>query len=187
MIFVIVFIALIILGVLQCYNLFLIHQRTKVLRKVELIGMKRDSKKANDLLRSFPRFNNFITELNFHLIGKNKTMWGKNLVVCIIVQIVVMYINHEFLHLNLFIMMPVSLLITLIGVFVARKKKSRVAFENDFAEALNIINSTVRSGNTIVKGISECGNKLSGDLGEEFSKIGQRLEIGESADSVYSE
>lgn len=187
MIFVIVFISLMVLGLLQCYNLLVLQQRTKVLRKAELIGLTREKKNIQTVLRTFPRLYKFLKELQFHLIGKTRSIWMKNVSVCIVLQAVIFYVNHEYLHLKLTIILPFGLLFTIVGVFVNNKKKSRVTFERDFSEALNIINSSIRAGNSVVKGISECGGKLTGQLGEEFNNIAQRLEIGESAENVFAE
>ncbi|MNC06631.1 Bacterial type II secretion system protein F domain protein [compost metagenome] len=187
MIFVIVFISLIVLGLLQCYNLFVLQQRTKVLRKAELIGLTKEKKSIKAVLRTFPRVYHTLKELQFHLIGKTRSVWMKTVTVCIVLQGVIFYVNHEFLHLKVTTILPLGLVFTVVGVYVNNKKKSRVTFERDFAEALNIINSSIRAGNSIVRGICECGGKLTGQLGEEFNNIAQRLEIGESANSVFAE
>jgi len=181
------FIMLIVLGLLQCYNLFILYQRTKILRKAELIGLVRDRKGPVDFMMLFPRLYSFLVDLKFHLIGKKRTIWLKNGVICIVMQIIAFYINHEFLHISPMIMAISCFFVTIMGVFVHNKKKFRVAFETDFAEALNIINSAIRANNTILRGISECGNKLEGELGGEFSNIAQRLDIGESPETVFAD
>ncbi|QFG76604.1 hypothetical protein DMB90_08685 [Raoultella planticola] len=61
----------------------------------------------------------------------------------------------------------------------------RLQFDAQFSEALNIINSSIRAGNSVIQGIEQCGQKIDGVLGDEFRQISQRLEIGEDAESVF--
>lgn len=61
----------------------------------------------------------------------------------------------------------------------------RLEFDVQFSEALNIINSSIRAGNSVIQGIEQCGQKIDGVLGDEFRQISQRLEIGEDAESAF--
>lgn len=95
------------------------------------------------------------------------------------------YINFVFFKFNIII---ASLLLLILLTYVHYKtsqKKQRSLFEIEFSEALNIINSSISSGNSIVVGITQCGNKLSGKVvGPELKIVSRRLSIGEDVNAV---
>ncbi|HID7510773.1 TPA: type II secretion system F family protein [Enterobacter hormaechei] len=125
--------------------------------------------------------------MKFHLIGNGSRKWIKTVALIILVEILMYYINYAYLQLSFLQVALGTLLVTITGLYFYKRKKFRDEFEKDFAEALNIINSSLRANNTIVRGINECGDKMTGALGKEFSNVAQRLEIGESAESVFAD
>lgn len=95
------------------------------------------------------------------------------------------YIDLMYLNLNVIITGIVLLVMLLYIHYKVSQKKIRILFEAEFSEALNIINSSLSSGNTIVNGITQCGNKLRGTVvGPELKIISRRLSIGEDVRSV---
>lgn len=95
------------------------------------------------------------------------------------------YINFSFLKFNIVIASLVLLILLTYFHYRINQKKQRKLFEIEFSEALNIINSSISSGNSIVVGITQCGNKLSGEVvGPELKVISRRLSIGEDVNVV---
>ncbi|POT57841.1 protein dehydratase [Citrobacter amalonaticus] len=95
------------------------------------------------------------------------------------------YLNIAFLKFNIIIASVVLLIVLSYLHFRISKKKQRALFEIEFSEALNIINSSISSGNSIVVGITHCGNKLNGEVvGPELKIVSRRLSIGEDVYAV---
>lgn len=76
------------------------------------------------------------------------------------------------------------LLLSVLGFFWLRKRE-RNQFEEAFPDALSMLASAISSGESITHAIIYVGNTLQGDVGQEFKKMGQRLQVGESIDSVF--
>ncbi|NYY80265.1 hypothetical protein DMH27_05310 [Raoultella planticola] len=52
-------------------------------------------------------------------------------------------------------------MLTLYGLYLNSKKKMRLQFDAQFSEALNIINSSIRAGNSVIQGLSSAGKRLT--------------------------
>jgi tight adherence protein B len=102
-----------------------------------------------------------------------------------LVAFVSYYANQTFLPFS-----PIYVLIIgqIVGVFVglslleARQKKE---FEMAFPDALNMLASAVSSGESLMHSIIFVGKTLEGSVGEEFKRMGERLQLGESPDTVF--
>ncbi|HHX9740983.1 TPA: type II secretion system F family protein [Salmonella enterica subsp. salamae] len=95
------------------------------------------------------------------------------------------YLNMQYIKLNNYIAV-LLLLLSLVFVFYKKGQKIlRSEFEDGFSEALNIINSALSSGNTILHGIDKCGERIPGIVGEEFRSISRRLSIGEEPQRIF--
>ncbi|WP_438797779.1 type II secretion system F family protein [Salmonella sp. NW826] len=95
------------------------------------------------------------------------------------------YLNMQYIKLNNYIAV-LLLLLSLVFVFYKKgQKRLRSEFEDGFSEALNIINSALSSGNTILHGIDKCGERIPGIVGEEFRSISRRLSIGEEPQRIF--
>ena len=124
-------------------------------------------------------------DMRLHLLGKQRSTALRHGLILLLVQAVSLYVNRNYLNLSPIIIHPVLFVLTLYGLYLSSKKKMRLEFDAQFSEALNIINSSIRAGNSVIQGIEQCGQKIDGVLGEEFRQISQRLEIGEDAESVF--
>lgn len=95
------------------------------------------------------------------------------------------YLNYAYLKFNILLASVVLLILLSYIHYRMSQKKQRALFEIEFSEALNIINSSISAGNSIVVGITQCGNKLSGEVvGPELKIVSRRLSIGEDVNSV---
>ncbi|ELB7687846.1 type II secretion system F family protein [Salmonella enterica] len=95
------------------------------------------------------------------------------------------YLNMQYIKLNNYIAVLLLLLSLVIVFYKKGQKRLRSEFEDGFSEALNIINSALSSGNTILHGIDKCGERIPGIVGEEFRSISRRLSIGEEPQRIF--
>lgn len=182
---IIVFALLVALGVLQLLLWIRQQQRTVNLRRSESQSVR------NKMLQLVSRgsagrwIHNVFSDVRCHILGRQRSVLLVHLVIVFCAQAAGLYINQEYLQLKLVLLQPVVFVLTLYVLYLRSKKKMRQQFEMSFSEALNVINSSLRAGNSIIQGIEQCGQKLEGILGEEFHQVAQRLEIGEDPENVF--
>lgn len=131
------------------------------------------------------RINTFLADVRSHLVGRHRRVQLIHLAVVLVVQAGTTYLNQMYLQLELYIVLPIVFPLTLYALYLRSKKAMRQQFEAAFSEALNVINSSLRAGNSVIQGIEQCGQKLTGIVGEEFRQIAQRLEIGEDPENIF--
>lgn len=182
---IIVFLLLILFGVLQLWFWRQQQQRTQNLRRVEEVQTRNALVLRLRQHALGKKFSNMINDLCFHIIGKQRSVAVQHGLIMLLAQIAGIYLGQQYLHLNLQFTFPVIFVLTLYALYLRRKKRVRKEFETEFSEALNIINSSIRAGNSVIQGIGQCGQKMVGVIGEEFSQVAQRLEIGEEAENVF--
>lgn len=182
---VIIFFLLLLLGLMQIWLLYRQQQRKQRLHIVESIASR--NALSTSLRQNFigRRIIVFFNDVRFHLLGEKNNMVLRHGVIILLVQVGGVYVSQEFLHLSLFTMLPVLFTLTLYALYLRARKRMRQDFEVEFSEALNIINSSIRAGNTVTQGINECGKKLEGAVGEELRQVSQRLDIGEDVENVF--
>lgn len=102
---------------------------------------------------------------------------------CVLVSL---YFNQTYLKMNQF---SVSMMSVIIGTLFcsswlqARKRKQ---FEDTFPDALTMLASAVSAGEGLMQAIQFVGRTLESDVGREFKKMGERLQVGEQADAVFA-
>tara|TARA_Y100001956_G_scaffold82710_1_gene104902 strand:+ start:2760 stop:3680 length:921 start_codon:yes stop_codon:yes gene_type:complete len=124
------------------------------------------------------RFNNVKLQL-----GKFALL--KILAFCMLVALACFYINNTFLRFNPFYVLIIG---QIIGVFVGLtllEQRQEKEFEMSFPDALNMLASAVSSGESLMHSIIFVGKSLEGSVGEEFKRMGERLQLGESPDTVF--
>ncbi|NLS13784.1 pilus assembly protein TadB [Vibrio sp. SM6] len=95
-------------------------------------------------------------------------------------------LNAKYIQVNpLKVMLIVTALGWVFGFFWLQKKQ-REGFERAFPDALNMLASAVSSGESLMHAIVYVGKTLQGDVGAEFKRMGERLQLGESPDKVFS-
>lgn len=182
-----IFVSMLLLGLLQ---LVLEQHKRKNTWKLRYIATVPTANRLTHQLQQHALWQRLVvlfSDIPRYLIGKEYNLALKNGLVVFFVQGASIYSSLEYLDVNILIASPLMLLMTLYVLYQRSKKTARIAFETAFSEALNIINSVISAGNSVVLGIEQCGTKISGSLGEEFRRISQRLEIGEDVESVLME
>ncbi len=94
-------------------------------------------------------------------------------------------INQRFIRGNVFLVVVIVFLMGLFFGYNWLQKRERNRFEDAFPDALNILASAVSSGESIMHAIIYVGNTLDGEVGAEFKKMGQKLQMGDSPDEVF--
>jgi tight adherence protein B len=82
----------------------------------------------------------------------------------------------------------VSTILLILGLIVFYhwlQNRERKHFDEAFPDALNMLTSAVSAGESITHAIAYVGRNLNGDVGLEFKKMGQRLQLGEPVDDVF--
>ncbi|WP_407334231.1 type II secretion system F family protein [Enterovibrio sp. 27052020O] len=82
---------------------------------------------------------------------------------------------------GLIIILPLS---TFLGIRYLDTRAQK-AFENHFPDALNMIASSVSAGESLLHAIQFVGQSLDNIVGKEFKIMGERLNMGESTDTVF--
>lgn len=102
-----------------------------------------------------------------------------------VVAFVSFYANDTFVRVNSIYALIIG---ELIGVAVGMswlEQRQQKEFEMAFPDALNMLASAVSSGESLMHSIMFVGKTLEGSVGEEFKRMGERLQLGESPDSVF--
>ena len=103
----------------------------------------------------------------------------------VVVAFVSFYANDTFVRVNSIYALIIG---ELIGVAVGMswlEQRQQKEFEMAFPDALNMLASAVSSGESLMHSIMFVGKTLEGSVGEEFKRMGERLQLGESPDSVF--
>jgi tight adherence protein B len=94
-------------------------------------------------------------------------------------------VNNVFLSVNIIL---IVVAFEMLGLFLAAnwlKKREEDQFKENFPTALNMLTSAVSSGEGLLSAISFVGDNLSGNIGDEFKKMGDELRLGDSPTSVF--
>lgn len=94
--------------------------------------------------------------------------------------------NHRFVRGNPYIVGGIIIAFGVIMLFQWLKQREYKAFNQAFPDALNMLSSAVSSGESLVHAIRYVGETMTGSVGEEFKRISDRLQIGESPDQVFN-
>lgn len=93
--------------------------------------------------------------------------------------------NQKYLKTDILLVGSIALLLSWVIGYLWLQKRQREAFESAFPDALNMLASAVSSGESIMHAIIYVGKTLQGDVGQEFKRMGERLQLGESPDNVF--
>ncbi|RTZ15589.1 pilus assembly protein TadB [Vibrio aquaticus] len=93
--------------------------------------------------------------------------------------------NQKYLKTDILVVGSIALLLSWVIGYLWLQKRQREAFESAFPDALNMLASAVSSGESIMHAIIYVGKTLQGDVGQEFKRMGERLQLGESPDNVF--
>lgn len=94
--------------------------------------------------------------------------------------ILVVTVNHYFFALPDLLVIPATLLLaSIIGIFVLRHLVWK-HFNDNFPDALNLLASAVSAGESLMHAIIYVGKQMNNDVGREFKRMGERLQIGEA-------
>ncbi|MBT9433434.1 type II secretion system F family protein [Candidatus Sodalis endolongispinus] len=109
------------------------------------------------------------------------------LVISLVIGVTLFFINLTWLHIALWIFIPVVVWALFIGQLHIGRLLHRKHFEDNFPEALSIVNAVVSTGNSVQQALQRCGNTISGTLGATLNRIDRRLNLGEEPERVFSD
>ncbi|MCF1428415.1 MAG: type II secretion system F family protein [Shewanella sp.] len=94
-------------------------------------------------------------------------------------------INDAVLRGNLLLVLVIVECMGLLLGYLWLQKREKTQFDESFPDALNMLASAVSAGESITHAIIYVGKTLEDEVGKEFARMGDRLQLGESADSVF--
>lgn len=105
--------------------------------------------------------------------------------VVFLLGILSIYINKNFVRGDSLIVLAIVELVGLYFGYQWLQKREKAAFDTEFPDALNMLTSAISSGESLMHAILYVGKTLDGEVGKEFKIMGERLQMGESPDSVF--
>ncbi|WP_194435198.1 type II secretion system F family protein [Vibrio fluminensis] len=105
--------------------------------------------------------------------------------VVFLLGILSIYINKNFVRGDSWIVLAIVELVGLYFGYQWLQKREKAAFDTEFPDALNMLTSAISSGESLMHAILYVGKTLDGEVGKEFKIMGERLQMGESPDSVF--
>ena len=175
----------------------ILRSENKKKRKVEAYLYRKVSSQSSNILEQTQAID-IKTLIGRNRIARIINRWtglklqiGKFPEVKIILFVIVLlilsdFINTNFLALNYIL---IASIITLSGIYIAYRwlqEKEKNKFEESFPVALNMLTSAISSGESITHAIMYVGKTLDGPVADEFRLMSQRLQMGESTDSVFN-
>ncbi|ROV57775.1 pilus assembly protein TadB [Vibrio ponticus] len=110
----------------------------------------------------------------------------KLLVFVILLAAISLYINANFFRGNSWLVLLVTEVFGLFILTVWLRNKAQKDFEAAFPDALTMLTSAVSSGESLMHAIIYVGNTLDSEVGKEFKLMGERLQMGEAPESVFT-
>ncbi|KGY09500.1 MULTISPECIES: type II secretion system F family protein [Vibrio] len=109
----------------------------------------------------------------------------KVLAYCLIVALVSFYANNTFIRVHPLYALVIGQIVGIFSGLTILESRQQKEFEMAFPDALNMLASAVSSGESLMHSIIFVGKSLEGSVGEEFKRMGERLQMGESPDTVF--
>ncbi|MGX1924747.1 type II secretion system F family protein [Vibrio sp. NH-7] len=109
----------------------------------------------------------------------------KVLAYCLVVALVSFYANNTFIRVHPLYALVIGQIVGIFSGLTILESRQQKEFEMAFPDALNMLASAVSSGESLMHSIIFVGKSLEGSVGEEFKRMGERLQMGESPDTVF--
>ncbi|MEZ8103530.1 MULTISPECIES: type II secretion system F family protein [Vibrio] len=95
------------------------------------------------------------------------------------------YLNNQYFRVSWLLVVIIVECLGFIAGYLWLQKREKEQFEESFPDALNMLASAVSAGESIMHAIIFVGKSLDSEVGREFKKMGERLQVGESPDEVF--
>ncbi len=110
---------------------------------------------------------------------------AKFIVVVIALGLLSIYIDMTFVRGNPWVVLIVVEVVGFVALYNWLQNRERRQFEEAFPDALNMLTSAVSSGESLMHAIMYVGKTLDTEVGKEFKLMGERLQMGETPESVF--
>ncbi|USD40137.1 type II secretion system F family protein [Vibrio sp. SCSIO 43135] len=141
---------------------------------IDLKSLTEDS-----IAKSFKRVLSHTTNMLGKMAGLKITAY------LVSVWFVAMFFNSNFLRAPMEWVGSIVLLVSIPVGYLWLSKREKKRFDGEFPDALNMLAGAVSAGESITHAIMFVGRSLDGCVGKEFKRMGERLQLGESPDSVF--
>lgn len=124
-------------------------------------------------------------EWSRYALGDGSWRGRRGLIVMLLALAGMLYVNVQWLGFDLWLFFPATVAVAIVAqIRIGRLLRYR-AFENSFPDVLSVVSAAVSAGSSINQAFHRCGKDVSGELGETFSRIDRRLNIGEDPERVF--
>lgn len=114
-----------------------------------------------------------------------KLAFVKVIVFVMAVALLAVKVNEQFFRVSITYVIIIMEVLAIIFGYLWLKKREKSQFEESFPDALNMLASAVSAGESIMHAIIFVGKSLEGEVGKEFKVMGERLQLGDTPDSVF--
>ncbi|MBX4133810.1 type II secretion system F family protein [Frischella sp. Ac48] len=121
---------------------------------------------------------------NYDLLISNSPSKMHLIMILCLGNIIGLLLNHFYVELDIYIVIPTSSLIIILGMIYFIKRRVKMQFYRDFPEAINTMIGVISSGSSISIAFRECATRQSGLIGEVMREISNRFDVGESPQNV---
>ncbi|EAA4084669.1 secretion system protein [Salmonella enterica subsp. salamae] len=109
---------------------------------------------------------------------------AKNSFIAIIILFIFLLVNQNWLKYDILIFLGMTLLVEIVILLNMARSRMKKEFESGFMEVLSTLTASVMAGSSIHQALHRCGETIEGPVGEEFSRINRRLNVGEDPEYV---
>ncbi|EEP7674000.1 type II secretion system F family protein, partial [Salmonella enterica] len=92
--------------------------------------------------------------------------------------------NQNWLKFDTLLFLVMTLLVEIVILLNMATSRMKKEFEAGFMEVLSTLTASVMAGSSIHQALHRCGETIEGPVGEEFSRINRRLNVGEDPEHV---
>ncbi|MFI8416079.1 type II secretion system F family protein [Serratia sp. NPDC078593] len=124
-------------------------------------------------------------EWKLYALGNGSWQGRKGAITAVIVLILLLLLNANWLGFDMALFFPAVLLCVFITQIRIGRALHRRYFDERFPEVLAVINAATSAGNSIHQALHRCGAGVDGELGAVFKRIDRRLNLGEEPERVF--
>lgn len=121
---------------------------------------------------------------NYDLLISNSPSKMHLIMIIFLGNIVGLFLNHFYIELDIYIVIPASSLITILGMIFVINHRVKKQFYSDFPEVINTMIGVISSGSSVSIAFRECANQQSGLVGDVMREISNRFDVGENPQNV---
>lgn len=117
---------------------------------------------------------------------KEEGFKGKSILIMFVFTLIIVLINEFFLKFSIFVFIIIGILWGTYLAKILQVKALKNEFEENFPQALVILNGAISSGSNITQALEDCSQSLEGSIAKEFKTMVKSLDLGEEPSRVFA-